>query len=87
MKNYDVVVIGAGNGGFGAAAALAQNGLKPAARCRTGICGFCRAYVVNGSFTLAETETGVRSMDKKLGFIHPCCSYPASDLEIVVHRG
>lgn len=66
--------------------AIEKMGLKPAAWCRSGICGFCRSYVVSGDFKLATDETGVRKMDKHFGFIHPCCSYPSSDLELVVQR-
>ncbi len=66
--------------------AIEKAGLKPAVHCRSGLCGFCRAYLVKGEFTLATEENGVRKMDKHFGFIHPCCSYPASDLELVVQR-
>lgn len=66
--------------------AIEKAGLRPAAYCRSGLCGFCRAYVVSGDFTLATDETGVRKMDKHFGFMHTCCSYPASDLELVVQR-
>lgn len=66
--------------------AIEKAGLKPAVRCRSGKCGFCRSMVVKGDFTLADVEDGVRKADKKYGFIHPCCSYPASDMEIVVQR-
>lgn len=66
---------------------LEKAGLKTAVHCRTGICGFCRSYVISGDYTYASDETGVRARDKELGFIHPCCSYPESDMEIVVQRG
>ncbi len=66
--------------------AIEKAGLRPAVYCRSGICGFCRAYVVKGDFELTTDETGVRKMDKHFGFIHPCCSYPTSDLELVVQR-
>ena len=63
VKDYDVVVIGAGNTGMFTAASLA----------------------VSDEFTLATSETGVRKMDEHFGFIHPCCSYPTSDLKIKVN--
>lgn len=66
--------------------ALERAGYKPAARCRNGKCGFCRAYVIKGDFGLADVEDGIRRADKLLGYIHPCCSYPTSDMEIVIHR-
>ena len=67
--------------------AVEKAGLSPAVHCRSGVCGFCRSFIISGDFTLATDETGVRAMDKHFGFIHPCCSYPASDMEIVVQRG
>ena len=66
--------------------ALEKAGLQPAVRCRSGACGFCRAALIVGEFTLATDEAGVRKMDAHFGFIHPCCSYPASDMELVVQR-
>ncbi len=66
--------------------ALEQAGYHPAVRCRSGRCGFCRSFVVKGDYRYTDTETGVRWADKELGFIHPCCSYPASDMELIIHR-
>lgn len=66
--------------------AIEKAGLHPAVACRSGLCGYCRSMLVKGDFTLATDVTGVRGMDKHFGFIHPCCSYPASDIEIVVPR-
>ena len=68
-------------------AAIEKAGLQPAVHCRSGVCGFCRAMVIKGEFRLATDETGVRKADQKFGFIHPCCSYPVTDMEIVVQRG
>ena len=66
--------------------AIEKAGLKPAVHCRSGLCGFCRSYVIKGDFSIATDENGVRAADKKFGYIHPCCSYPTSDLELVVQR-
>lgn len=66
--------------------ALEKAGLKPMVKCRSGACGFCRAYLVSGEFEMADGSDWRRQKDKILGFIHPCCSFPRSDLEIVVHR-
>ncbi len=65
---------------------IERAGLKPAARCRSGICGFCRSYLISGEVYSAAEEDGVRERDRELGFIHPCECFPKSDLEIVVHR-
>ena len=66
--------------------AIEKAGLKPAVHCRSGLCRFCRSYVIKGDFSIATHENGVRAADKKIGYIHPCCSYPTSDMEIVVQR-
>ena len=66
--------------------AIEKAGLKPAVHCRSGLCGFCRSYVIKGDFSIATDKNGVRAADKKFGYIHPCCSYPTSDMEIVVQR-
>lgn len=66
--------------------ALEKSGLNPPVHCRSGICGYCRSFVVSGDAELAADETGLRSRDKQLGFIHPCCTYPESDMEIIVQR-
>lgn len=65
---------------------LEKAGIKTAAHCRTGICGFCRSFVIKGEYSYATDVTGVRARDKELGFIHPCCAYPETDMEIVVQR-
>lgn len=65
---------------------LEKAGISTAVHCRTGVCGFCRSCVVAGEYSYATDDNGVRARDKELGFIHPCCSYPETDLEIVVQR-
>jgi ferredoxin-NADP reductase len=66
--------------------ALEKAGLKPAANCRSSICGFCSSILVSGSYILATDEQGERTMDVRFGTLHPCCSYPRSDMEMVVTR-
>lgn len=66
--------------------ALEKAGIQSAVHCRTGICGFCRSFVIKGEYSYATDITGVRARDKELGFIHPCCAYPETDMEIVVQR-
>lgn len=64
--------------------ALEKAGYKPAVRCRSGKCGFCRSLVVSGSYESVVEEDGVRRADRKYGYIHPCCTRPTSDMEIIV---
>ncbi len=66
--------------------ALEKAGLKPMVKCRSGECGFCRSYLCSGEFEMVEGADWRRKKDKILGFIHPCCSFPRSDMEIVVQR-
>lgn len=66
--------------------ALERAEIKPLAKCRSGECGFCRSYVISGEFEPVEGADWRRKKDKILGFIHPCISYPTSDMEIVVQR-
>ncbi len=56
MKCYDSVVIGAGNGGMGAALALAENGLHPLVIERHNLPGGCASSFVRGRF---EFETAL----------------------------
>lgn len=66
--------------------ALEKAGLRPPAYCRSSICGFCQSTVTEGSYILATDEDGIRTMDRRHGSIHTCCSYPTSDMELVIPR-
>lgn len=65
--------------------ALERAGLKVPAKCRAGGCGFCHSKLVSGSFSVAGADKR-RIADKKFGYIHPCCSYPDSDMELIVPK-
>ena len=65
--------------------ALERAGLKVPSKCRAGGCGFCHSKLVSGSFSIAGQDKR-RLADAKFGYIHPCCSYPDSDMEIVVPK-
>ena len=65
--------------------ALERAGLKVPAKCRAGGCGFCHSKLVSGSFSVAGADKR-RLADKKFGYIHPCCSYPDSDMELIVPK-
>lgn len=65
--------------------ALERAGLKVPAKCRAGGCGFCHSKLVSGSFLVAGADKR-RIADKKFGYIHPCCSYPDSDMELIVPK-
>lgn len=62
--------------------AMERAGLAAPSRCRSGVCGFCHSRLIKGTFL---TKVDVRRIaDKQFNYIHPCCSYPTSDLEIDV---
>lgn len=52
--------------------------------CRSGECGYCRSQLISGDIFVSPEGDGRRAMDKKLGWFHPCASYPLSDLVIKI---
>jgi len=65
---------------------LERAGLNPPSRCRSGECGFCRAKLISGKVFISPMNDGRRIADKKHAWVHPCSSYPLSDIEIRVSR-
>lgn len=65
--------------------AMERAGLKVPSKCRAGGCGFCHSKLVGGTFTIAGADKR-RLADSKFGYIHPCCSYPDSDMELIVPK-
>jgi ferredoxin-NADP reductase/phytoene dehydrogenase-like protein len=61
---------------------LERAGLAPDSRCRSGECGLCRSHLVSGEVFIKPEDDGRREADRRLGFIHPCATYPLSDLSI-----
>lgn len=66
--------------------AMERAGIKPPSLCRSGECGFCKSFLIRGNVFITDTNDGRRLLDKKYGYIHPCSSFPISDLEIIVPR-
>ena len=62
--------------------ALERAGIPAVVRCRNGACGFCHSRVVNGEYFIAIENDFRRAADKKFNYIHPCSTYPESDMEI-----
>ena len=63
--------------------AMERAGLDVPSKCRAGGCGYCHSRLISGKFTIAGADKR-RLADSKFGFIHPCCSYPDSDMELDV---
>lgn len=62
--------------------ALERAGISVPNKCRAGGCGYCHSKLIKGEFYVADGRDGRREADKKFGFIHPCVTYPSSDIEI-----
>ena len=64
--------------------AMERAGIPAVSRCRSGVCGFCHSRLITGEFAISNHEDRRRSADVKFGYLHPCCSYPESDMEIEI---
>jgi ferredoxin-NADP reductase len=62
--------------------AMERASLASPSLCRSGECGYCRSLLLGGDVFIAPESDDRRAADRKLGYIHPCSSYPLSDLEI-----
>lgn len=63
---------------------LEKNGISAPTRCRSGECGFCHSHLISGKVYVPKHLEYRRLADYKFGCIHPCCSFPLTDLEINV---
>ncbi len=63
---------------------LEKNGISAPARCRSGECGFCHSHLLSGKVYVPKALEYRRLADFKFGCIHPCCSFPLTDLVINV---
>jgi ferredoxin-NADP reductase len=66
--------------------ALERANLAPPSKCRSGECGFCRSRLISGDVFINPVSDWRRAADKKFGYIHPCSSYPLSDIEITIPK-
>lgn len=63
---------------------LEKNGIAAPSHCRSGECGWCHSRLVSGEVYIPTSVDGRREADKKFGYIHPCVSFPLSDMTIEV---
>lgn len=63
---------------------LEKNGISAPSRCRSGECGFCHSHLISGKVYVPKNLEYRRLADYKFGCIHPCCSFPLTDLVINV---
>ncbi|SES63442.1 Ferredoxin-NADP reductase [Natronincola peptidivorans] len=66
--------------------AIERAGLCPPSSCRSGLCAICRSLLISGNVYIPEDDDGRRQADIQFGYIHPCASFPTSDLEIIIPR-
>ena len=64
--------------------AIERAGISAPSRCRSGECGWCHSKLVSGEYYCPKEADGRRLADKKFGWIHPCATYPMSDIKIEV---
>jgi len=64
--------------------ALERAGIAAPSRCRGGECGWCRSRMESGDVFVPEKLDKRRMADVAAGYIHPCCSYPLSDVTIEI---
>lgn len=64
--------------------AIEAAGIKIPSKCRSGACGWCHSRLVSGDVFIPEKVDGRRAADKKFNWVHPCVTYPLSNVEIEV---
>lgn len=63
---------------------LERNGIAVPTHCRSGSCGYCHTKLVSGEVFVPEDTDMRREADCEFGYIHPCRTFPMSDLNIIV---
>ena len=63
---------------------LEKNGITVPTSCRSGECGFCHSVITSGKYYIPKVVDGRRVADEKFGAVHPCATFPLSDIEIIV---
>ena len=64
--------------------AVERAGIKAPSRCRAGECGWCRSRLLKGEVFIPQENEMRRWADVHYGYIHPCCSFTVSDLELEI---
>lgn len=64
--------------------AMENAGISVPSDCRSGECGWCHSRLISGNVFIPEKADGRRAADKKFNWVHPCSTYPLSDIEIEV---
>ncbi len=67
--------------------AIERSGLTLDSRCRSGECGICRSKLVSGKVFILPDHDGRRAADRELGYIHPCSTYPLTEVSVIIPPG
>ena len=65
--------------------AMEKAGIKAPSHCRSGECGWCHSKLVKGKVYVPKDADGRRAADEKYGWIHPCVTFPLSDIELCIY--
>lgn len=57
---------------------MEENGVVTLSRCHVGECGFCRSKLISGK--VKTFDENIRAADKNHNYIHPCSTFPESDV-------
>ncbi len=66
--------------------AIERAGILIEADCRSGQCGWCRSRLISGNVFVPESRDGRLKDDAEFGWVHPCVTYPLSDLELEIYN-
>lgn len=64
--------------------ALELSNVRVRSKCKCGECGYCRSLLLWGTIRVKDGMEHRRKADIKFNYIHPCCSYPTSDITIKI---
>ena len=62
--------------------AIERSGSVMEADCRSGQCGWCRSRLLSGEVFVPKSRDGRRAGDAGSSWVHPCVTYPLSDVVI-----
>ena len=62
-----------------------REGIEAISNCRSGECGLCRSKLIKGNVFIPNGVDSRRLADSAHGIIHPCCSYPMSNLTLIIN--
>ena len=59
-----------------------ESGIYIPSKCNVGSCGFCKSELLSGEVKIVNDKRDI--LDIKYNYIHPCSTYPLSDIKIIV---